>query len=132
MVEKKELGSEYTTPMGYTYVKIGERKRQLKTRTIVESILHRQLLPEEKVYFRDRNNQNFEVDNLVLINVKTKDKIVFDKNNLEVHYLSSVPTWSLLQDTCTQCNKSSFQYAGKGLCRNCYQKKYRTKKLNTF
>lgn len=126
MNKRKEL-SENTSTQGYTFVKNTFGRWQSKARFVIEQIIGKHLTPNDHIYFKDKNKQNHAPDNLVLINTKTKDKIVFDSSNLNVYYISSIPTWSMLYDSCLSCKTVNKPHASHGLCRNCYMRKYRRK-----
>lgn len=81
----KPVGSEFISKYdGYTYVKIAEpNKWELKQRVIYKQY-YGDIATEDSVIFADKNKQNFDIDNLILVkrNVKlmAKNKRLFFKD----------------------------------------------------
>lgn len=84
----KPVGSEFISKNdGYTYVKIAEpNKWDLKQRVIYKQV-YGDIPSDKSIVFADQNKQNFELDNLVLVDRKVKlvaknKKLFFDNKNL--------------------------------------------------
>jgi len=121
------IGSEYTNPRGLVYIKVkkGRLWRQCwipKQRFLVQNILGRDLLPEERV-LRVRGNKNqFEMWMFQVINYNTGVIIRFIGDKGEFYAKAVTKIWSNQYDKCLKCLKCQFKYVSRGLCSRCYRK----------
>lgn len=76
----KQVGYEFVSTDGYTYVKIAEPNIWKHKQVHIYEIMYGSIPTDHSVIFADGNKQNFEPSNLIL--VKNKDKLVMKNKHL--------------------------------------------------
>lgn len=85
-VSKIVIGTESVTEKGYVIIKTKEKKWEYKHRYIYQKYKG-EIPPGYLIIFADKNNRNFEIDNLILISRKqamilNKFKLISDDAEL--------------------------------------------------
>ena len=91
---KVRLDPEYACSNGYTMAKVPEDSickgmgnrdgYMLKQRLVMAEFLGRPLMPHERVYFKDSNPNNFDIDNLRLLGCAGEYNIKLEKDCIEL------------------------------------------------
>jgi hypothetical protein len=85
----------------------------LEHRLVMERHLGRHLEPWEHIHHRDENRANNDLSNLELVTRA-------EHNSRH----KSPPGWSFKHAACVECGTTATPYAGHGLCRNCYNRRW--------
>src|SRR6185312_10553996 len=99
---------------GPYWIIMTENGRRYEHRVVMEQKLGRRLLKTEHVHHKDQNGLNNHPDNL---------EIVSPTRHNEIHH-PGLPSgvWSKLFSKCVTCGTQSRKHAGRGHCKECYQK----------
>lgn len=77
----KEIGYEFVSKNGYTYIKVAEPNTWVKKqRYLWEQENNKKVLKGQSVVFLDQDKTNFNIDNLMLI--EDRDKLVMKNKHL--------------------------------------------------
>lgn len=119
--------SEYINPNGVVYIKVNDSKvwREAwvpKGRFVFEKALNRKIEPYEKIIKKNGKKQDFNLNNLILFNKKTRQTMMFEEK-LGILVLFSTD-WSTLHPFCKRCTLQKNPHAAKGYCTSCYPKVY--------
>lgn len=111
--------SRTLSPNGYVRIYISGIGRVFEHRWVMEQHLGRKIHRTEHVHHMNGNRTDNRIENLQLVDASIHNRLH------EPRIVTKAKSWAKGFDRCIECDTTSRPHRARGLCRDCYRRRYR-------